>query len=84
MNNNIKISIAFLGMGGLLYTFEKLIAVLIWGSQMVPVKINGSGSYPTYPNFPNIYDNIFVLLFTISGLIFFLIGLFSISRENKL
>ncbi len=84
MNNHIKASIAFLGLGGLLYTFERFMSKLVWVSQVVSVNIKGAGSYPTYPDLPNIGDNLFILFFTLIGLLFLVVGIISIKRKNKL
>jgi hypothetical protein len=60
---------------GCIFTFERFLSVLVWLGDAVPVKINGSGTYMTKPVFPGIFDNMFVPLFFILGLVLILISI---------
>lgn len=60
---------------GVIFTFERFISVFLWIGQAAPVKINGSGSYPGQPIMPGIFDNIFVPIFFVMGLILIFINL---------
>lgn len=68
---------------GLIFTFERFISIFMWIGQTVPVKINGSGSYPTKPTMPGIFDNIFVPLLFIIGLILLIIS-FKVERDDSI
>lgn len=71
MNMNKSIFLSSLGLialSAILYTAERFITVFKWTSESVPVKINGSGSYPSEPNMPGIFDNVFVGILLIIGL----------------
>jgi len=62
-------------LSGILYTVERFIAVFKWIGETAPVKIKGSGSFPTEPTMPGIFDNLFVGVFLILGLVLLIIGL---------
>jgi hypothetical protein len=59
---------------GCIFTFERFLSIFIWSSQIIPVTLSGSGSYNTEPIYPGVFDNIFVLLFFIIGLILILVS----------
>lgn len=67
---------------GLIYTFERYVSIFMWIGQVAPVKINGSGSWPTNPTMPGIFDNFFVPLLFIMGLYFIIIS-FVYRRNNN-
>ncbi|RCW40076.1 hypothetical protein [Paenibacillus prosopidis] len=67
--------LGLIALSGILYTVERFIAVFKWISEVVPIKINGSGQYPSEPNMPGVFDNIFVGIFLILGLVLIIIGL---------
>ncbi len=46
---------------GIIFTFERFISVFKWGGESAPIKINGSGSYPTVPVMAGFFDNPYVL-----------------------
>lgn len=52
---------------GVIFTFERFISVFKWVGESAPVKINGSGSYPTEPVMPGFFDNLFVPLLMFLG-----------------
>ncbi|MDP4182377.1 MAG: hypothetical protein Q8942_14965 [Bacillota bacterium] len=66
----------FIISSGLLFTFERFLSIFKWIGQVAPVKINGSGDYPSNPTMPGLIDNIFVVLFLVIGLSLLVIGLF--------
>ena len=54
---------------GIIFTFERFISVFKWVGESAPVKINGSGSYPTEPVMAGFFDNPFVPALLILGLL---------------
>jgi hypothetical protein len=72
--------VVLIALSGILYTAERFISVFKWVGDAAPVKINGSGTYPTEPTMPGIFDNIFVGIFLVLGLVLLLIGLFRSGR----
>lgn len=67
--------LGLIALSGILFTLERFIAVFKWIGETAPVKINGSGSYPTEPTMPGVFDNLFVGIFLILGLVLLIIGL---------
>ncbi|HHY22507.1 MAG TPA: hypothetical protein GX525_11675 [Bacilli bacterium] len=69
MNKSIFLSsLGLIALSAILFTMERFLAVFKWASERVPVQINGSGSYPSEPNMPGIFDNVFVGILLIIGL----------------
>ncbi|WP_340003758.1 hypothetical protein MHH52_17180 [Paenibacillus sp. FSL K6-0276] len=67
--------LGLIALSGILYTVERFIAVFEYIGDAAPVKIKGSGSYPSEPTMPGVFDNLFVGIFLILGLILLIIGL---------
>ncbi|MBD7968701.1 MULTISPECIES: hypothetical protein [Paenibacillus] len=67
--------LGLIALSGILFTLERFIAVFKWIGESAPVKINGSGSYTTEPAMPGVFDNLFVGIFLILGLVLLIIGL---------
>ncbi|MCT4544663.1 MAG: hypothetical protein N4A63_14095 [Vallitalea sp.] len=67
---------------GLIFTFERYVSIFMWIGQVAPVKIKGSGSWPSKPTMPGFFDNIFVPLLFIMGLFFVIIS-FKYHEDNK-
>ncbi|WP_454192732.1 hypothetical protein [Paenibacillus sp. Marseille-Q7038] len=67
--------LGLIALSGILFTLERYIAVFKWIGETAPVKINGSGPYPTEPTMPGVFDNLFVAIFLILGLVLLIIGL---------
>jgi len=67
--------LGLIALSGVLYTLERFIAIFKWIGEVAPVKINGSGSWPTEPTMPGVFDNFFVGIFLILGLVLLIIGL---------
>lgn len=67
--------LGLIALSGILFTAERFIAVFKWIGESVPVKINGSGSYFPEPTMPGVFDNLFVAIFLILGLVLLIIGL---------
>lgn len=63
-----------IGLSGLLFTIERFIAVFQYASESFPVKLNGNGSYPGEPSMPGIFDNFFVGLLFILGIVLLVYG----------
>jgi hypothetical protein len=68
------LGIGLIALSGILYTVERIISVLKWTAEYVPVKINGSGTYSANPDMPGIFDNIFVAILLILGVVLLIIG----------
>ncbi|MBP1926515.1 hypothetical protein J2Z76_002384 [Sedimentibacter acidaminivorans] len=60
----------FIVTSGILYSIERFIAYFSWIGQMNA----HTGSFPTYPDLPSIFTNIFVPAFIIMGVILFILG----------
>lgn len=80
---SFKSGLGMIALSGVLYTLERFISVYKWIGESAPVKINGSGSYPTEPIFPGIFDNFFIGFFLIFGLILLIIGLVMGIKDTK-
>ncbi|GCD10850.1 hypothetical protein [Clostridium tagluense] len=63
-----QIGAIFMIASGFIYTIERFIAYYSWTGQMV------KGSFPTYPELPGLFTNMFLPLFFIIGTISFIIG----------
>ncbi|MEN2467968.1 hypothetical protein [Ornithinibacillus sp. JPR2-1] len=75
--------IVMIGLSAVLFTTERFIAVLLYVSDSFPVKLNGNGSYPGEPNMPAIFDNFFVGLLLILGLLLIVLGVIQNNRLSK-
>lgn len=67
----------FIVTSGILYSLERFISYFSWIGQMNA----HTGSFPTYPDFPNLFTNIFVPVFIVIGIVLFVLGY---ERHNKL
>lgn len=74
--------IVCIALGGILYTMERLFAVFQYGIEVVPVELNGSGSLPSEPNMPAIFDNFFVGLLLFLGLALLAYGIVHTYKNN--
>lgn len=72
--NSYILGIGLIALSGILYTVERIISVLKWTAESVPVKINGNGTYPANPDMPGIFDNVFVAILLILGLVLLIVG----------
>ena len=72
-----------IGLSGLLFTIERFIAVFQYASESFPVKLNGNGSYPGEPSMPGIFDNFFVGLLFILGIVLLVYGAFKLIANKK-
>ncbi|MBN8190576.1 hypothetical protein JI667_00310 [Bacillus sp. NTK074B] len=61
---------AFLIVSGTLYTLERMSASIFWAAQRV-----GGGEWPTVPDMPSLFDNLFVALFLVSGIVFCILSI---------
>lgn len=68
---------------GLIFTFERFLSIFYWIGQAAPVKINGSGHYPSNPTMPGLFDNFFVILFLVMGLALLVIGLIGKKGDDQ-
>ncbi len=55
---------------GIIFTFERFMSVLKWVGESAPVKISGSGSYPSEPIMASFFDNLFVPALLVLGIFF--------------
>jgi len=60
----------FIIISSVLYTIERFIAYYLWIGQMSA----NTGSYPTNPDLPGLFTNIFIPIFIIIGVILFVLG----------
>ncbi|KAF2955149.1 hypothetical protein [Marinitoga sp. 38H-ov] len=76
MNVYAKLGVIFLIVSGIFYTLERIVAKFIWALEISAVKLSPSGgSYSSYPDMPNLSENIFVIAFLILGIILIIWGL---------
>lgn len=66
---------------GIIFTFERFISMFKWVGQSAPVKINGSGSYPTEPVMAGFFDNLFVPLLMFSGIYLIVISIYEKKKQ---
>lgn len=67
---------------GCIYTIERFVSVLMWLCEVVPVKMGPGGSYPSNATMPGVFDNIFVPILFIVGVLLVVIS-FRIKEEDK-
>ncbi len=65
----ISRAIACLIAAGVIHTLERAIAYFGWVAQKAAVTIHGSGSYPTDPSLPSIWDNGFVAVLIVLAVV---------------
>jgi hypothetical protein len=75
--------IGLIALGGILFTMERFIAVFRYASESFPVKLNGNGSYPSEPSMPGIFDNFFVGLLLVLGIVLLVLGAFKVFTDAK-
>ena len=68
---------------GCIYTVERFVSVLMWLGEVVPVKMSPSGSYPSNATMPGLFDNIFVPILFIVGVLLVVIS-FRIKEQDKI
>ncbi|WP_085507432.1 hypothetical protein [Thalassobacillus devorans] len=67
--------IGLISVSATLFTMERFIAAFLYAGESVPVKLSGSGSFPSEPAMPGLFDNILVGWLFILGLVFILFSL---------
>jgi hypothetical protein len=67
----------FIVTSGILYSLERFISYFAWIGQMNA----NTGSFPTYPDLPSLFTNVFVPTFIIIGVILFVLGC---KKHNKM
>ena len=75
--------IGLIALSGILFTMERFIAVFQYASESFPVKLNGNGSYPGEPSMPGIFDNFFVGLLLVLGIVLLVFGAFKVFTNTK-
>lgn len=81
MKKEIIVGTVFILASGFIYTFERFLAILVWASEIIPVKFTGTGQYSTLVKMPSLLENIFVIIFFVIGFIFLILGFM---RKTKL
>ncbi|MCD4712572.1 MAG: hypothetical protein K8R73_04750 [Clostridiales bacterium] len=66
---------------GIIFTFERFISVFKWVGESAPVKISGSGSYPTEPVMAGFFDNLYVPALLILGILLIIMSF--IEQKNS-
>jgi hypothetical protein len=74
--------IGLVSLSGILFTLERFIAVFQYASESFPVKLNGSGSHPSEPSMPGIFDNFFVGFLLILGIVLFVHGAIKLLKDT--
>lgn len=75
--------IGLIALSGILFTVERFIAVFYYASDSFPVKLNGTGSYQSEPIMPGIFDNLFVGLLLVLGIILLVFGMVNMLKTKK-
>ena len=75
--------IGLIALSGILFTMERVIAVFRYASESFPVKLNGNGSHPGEPNMPGVFDNFFVGLLLVLGIVLLVFGTFKVFKNTK-
>ncbi|WP_138419704.1 hypothetical protein [Aquibacillus sediminis] len=71
-----------IGLSGILYTLERFFAVYIYASENHAVRLNGNGSVRALI-MPGIFDNLFVGLLFILGIVLFVFGTYKLLTIGK-
>lgn len=74
--------IGFIALSGVLFTFERFIAAYLYSIEVLPIKLNGSGSYGPL-KMPGLFDNFYVGFLLVLGLILFILGMLKIIKKEK-
>ncbi|QFF99925.1 hypothetical protein PB01_14450 [Psychrobacillus glaciei] len=75
--------IGLIALSGILFTVERFISVFQYASESFPVRLNGSGSFPSEPSMPGIFDNFFVGILLILGLVLLVFGTIKIFSDKR-
>ena len=74
--------IVLITLSGILFTFERFIAAYLYSIEVIPIKLNGNGSYGPL-EMPGLFDNFYVGFLLALGLIMFIFGTIKIIKNGK-
>ncbi|WP_407271131.1 hypothetical protein [Radiobacillus sp. PE A8.2] len=69
--------LVMIGLSGIIFTWERFLSLYLFG---IIISDDKRGSYPSEPSMPNIFENIFVCLLLVIGIV---LVLFSLSKFRK-
>lgn len=75
--------VGLIAISGILFTMERFIAVFYYASDSFPVKLNGTGTYQSEPIMPGVFDNLFVGLLLVLGMILLVFGSINVIKTRN-